>query len=90
MFAKLSLTSFIYEVLETFCFPNENVRSIFKKCGIEKVYISYVLTETGSTSLKFLFVCDPNSDMPVSKYREIIFEVITSSKVFERFESLHK
>ena len=26
MFAKLSLMSFIYEVLETFCFPDENVR----------------------------------------------------------------
>ena len=31
LFAKLSLMSFINEVLETFCFPYENVREIFKK-----------------------------------------------------------
>ena len=37
MFAKLSLMSFIYEVIETFCFPDENVREIFKKYRIERV-----------------------------------------------------
>ena len=37
MFAKLSLMSFIYKVLETFCFPDENVQAISKKYGIEKV-----------------------------------------------------
>ena len=29
MLAKLSLKSFIYDVIETFCFPEENVRGIF-------------------------------------------------------------
>ena len=31
MLAKLSLKSFIYDIIETFCFPEENVRGIFKK-----------------------------------------------------------
>ena len=31
MFAKLSLMSFIYEVIETFCFGDENVTEIVKK-----------------------------------------------------------
>ena len=39
MFAKLSLKSFIYDITETFCFPDENVRGIFKKYGIEWVEI---------------------------------------------------
>ena len=33
-FAKLLLMSFINEILEIFCFPDENVREIFKKYGI--------------------------------------------------------
>ena len=28
MFAKLSLMSFIYDILETFCFPDEKVKKI--------------------------------------------------------------
>ena len=90
MFAKLSLMSFIYEVLETFCFPDENVREIFKKYGIEKVEIYHILTDTDSTSLKFLFISDPNSETLEDKYREIIFEVITSSKICKRFNSSHE
>ena len=67
MFAKLSLMSFIYEILETFSFPDENVCSIFKKHGLEEVYIYHISTDTDSTSLKFLFICDLNSDTPESK-----------------------
>lgn len=66
MLGKVSLMSFTYEFLETFCFPEENSCSIFKKYGIEKVYIYHILTNTDST-LKFLFVCDPNSDMTEGK-----------------------
>ena len=90
MFAKLSIMSFIYEVLQTFCFPDENVHEIFKKYGIERVEIYHILTDTDSTSLKFIFISDPNSETPESKFREIIFEVITSSKIYERFDSSHK
>ena len=90
MFAKLSLMSFIHEVLETFCFPDENVQAIFKKCGIEKVETYHVLTDTDSSSLKFLFISDPNSETPESRFREIIFEVITTSKIYKRFDSSHE
>ena len=82
MFAKLSLKSFIYDIIETFCFPDDNVRGIFKKCGIKWVEIFLVLTDTDSTSLKFIFISDPNSEIPESKYRDIIFEIITSSQIY--------
>ena len=69
MFAKLSLMSFIYEVLETFCFPDEIVRAILNKYAIKKVGIYRILTDTDSTSLKFMFISDPNSQAPESKFR---------------------
>ena len=31
MYAKLSLKSFIYDLIETFCFPGEKVKEIFLK-----------------------------------------------------------
>ena len=65
MFAKLSLMSFIYEVLETFCFPDGNVRAILNK----KVGIYCILEDTDSTSLKFIFISDRNSQTPESKFR---------------------
>ena len=70
MFVKLSLKSFIYDIIETFCFPDENVRGIFKKYGIERVEIFRVLTDTDSTSLKFMFI----SDLTV-KYLKINLEI---------------
>ena len=81
IFAKLSLKSFIYDMIETFRFPNENIKEICKKHGIKRVKIFHVLTETDSTSLKFIFISDSNSEISESKYRTIIFEIITSSQI---------
>ena len=56
MFTKLSSMSFIYGMLETFCFPDEKVTKIYDKYLIEKVYMCHILTDTDSTSLQFLFI----------------------------------
>ena len=81
MFAKLSLKSFVCEIIETFCFPNEKTKQIFKKYQIEKVEIYHILSDTDSTSLKFVFISGPESEIPESKCREIIFEIVTSSDI---------
>ena len=86
MFAKLSLMSFIYEILETFCFPNKKIQEIYDKYSIEKVHIYHVLTDTDSTCLQFLFISNPKSNICQQKYREIIFEVIITSKIYDRFD----
>ena len=39
--------------------------------------------------MKFIFISGPESDIPESKYSEIIFEVVTSSDIYKRFDSLH-
>ena len=81
MFAKHSLKTFFYEIIEIFCFPNEETKQIFKKCQIEKVEVYHILTDTDSTSLKFVFISGPESEIPESKFREIIFEIVTSSDI---------
>ena len=90
MFANLSLMSFIYDMLETFCFPDEKVQKILQKYMIEKVYIYYVLTNTDSTCLKFPFVSEPKSHIYKKLYRDIIFERIIASEIYNRFDTSQK
>ena len=58
IFAKLSLKSFIYLLVELFHFPEENpiVASIYEKYNIEQIYYYQVLTDTGSTLIQFIIV----------------------------------
>ena len=55
MFAKLSLKSFIYSLVELLSFPEENliVAKIYDKYEIEQVLCYRVLTDRDSTSLQF-------------------------------------
>ena len=51
--------------------------------------IFHVLTDTDSTSIKFIFISDPNSKASESKFRNIIFEFIIASDIYKRFDSSH-
>ena len=86
MFAKLSRKSFIYDITDIFCFPKKRN----KKYLIEKVLIYHILTDTDSTALNFIFISDPNSDVPEETFRDIIFEVIISSDICKRFDTCHE
>ena len=52
---------------------------MFAKLSL-KSFIFHVLTDIDSTSLKVIFISDPNSDIHESKYKDIIFEIITTSQ----------
>ena len=65
-------------------------KKIYDKYLIEKVYIYHILTDTDSTSLQLLFVRDPASDKINKKYRDIIFEVIIASEIYNRFDTSHE
>ena len=90
MFAKISLKSFIYDLVETFYFPSQLVLDIYIKYKIEKIEINHILTDAASTALQFIIIYDPNSDTPEPKFRDIIFEVIVATKIYKRFDSSHK
>ena len=71
MFAKSSLMSFTYEMIETFCFPDKKVQEIYDKYLIEKVHFYHVLTDTDSACLQFLFISSSESNICETKYRDI-------------------
>ena len=60
---------------------------IYKKYLIEKVEIFHILTDTDSSTLKLVFISDPNSDVPEDKFRDINFEVIIATKIYKKFDT---
>ena len=56
MFAKVTLASFIYDVIDVFAFPNEYVRGIFYKDDIIKCCLYLIPTGTDTAPLFFVFV----------------------------------
>ena len=86
MFAKLSLKSFVYDMIDVFCFPNEEIRRIYDYYQFEKCFLYQNLTDTGSTSLLFTFICKFESFVAESEARDIIFKCLKKSKILNRLD----
>ena len=86
MFAKLSIKSFVYDTIDVFCFPNEDIKIIYDRYQIEKCFLYQNLTDTDSTSLFFIFICDFESILPESEARKVIFEYMIKSKILDRLD----
>ena len=82
IFTKLYLKSFIYDLIETFCFPQKEIVELYKKYLIEQAEILHIITSTDSTAIPFIFISDPDSDLSEEKFRDIIFEVMVKSKIY--------
>ena len=91
MFAKLSLKSFICSLVEMLSFPEENsiVAQMYDKYDIEKIVCCHVLTDTDSTSLQFVIICNPTSTYPKCDIHDILFEIFSSTEIRDRFDKSH-
>ena len=76
MFAKLSLKSFVYDMIDVFYFPDEEIRKIYDFYQIEKCFLYQNLTDTDSTSLFFNFICKLDCSVLESEARKIMYEDI--------------
>ena len=70
MFAKLSIKSFVYDMIYVFCFPNDNIQQIYDYYQIEKCFLYQNLTDTDSTSLFFNFICGLDCSVPESEAKK--------------------
>ena len=86
MFAKLSIKSFVYDIIDVFMFPDATVKKIYQKYDIENCIVEQNLTDTDSTSIFFIFICNLKSEIPENEARNIIFEVMLNSKLFHRLD----
>ena len=66
MFSKVSIKSFVYDLIDVFMFPNQEIQEIYQQYQVNKCYFYQNLTDTDSTSIFFVFICDLNSCSCVS------------------------
>ena len=88
MFAKLSLKSFIYSLVELLHFPEENptVAATYEKYKIDEINCYQILTDTDSTSIQFVVISDPSSTYREYDVRDILFEIFSKTEIRDRFD----
>lgn len=90
MFAKLSLASFVYNVLDVFCFPDQRVKDLLHKNKIIKYFVYLLLTNTYSAFLQFIFISYMERSVSKEGARKLMFEIAVGSKTFERLNRSHE
>ena len=86
MFKKVSIKSFVYDLIDIFMFPNQEIKEIYKKYQVEKCYIYQNVTDKDCTSILFVFICDLRCSVSEKDPSNIIFEVMLKSKIFDRLD----
>ena len=86
MFSKVSIKSFVYDLIDIFMFSTPKILKFYHKYDVDYCYLDQNLRDTDSTSMFFVFLCNLNSCLSENKARNIIFEVMLESKVFDRLD----
>ena len=55
MFSKVSIKSFVYDLIDVFMFPNQEIQEIYQKYQVDQCYVYQNLTGADSTSMYFCF-----------------------------------
>lgn len=79
MFSKTPLCSFVYDIIDVLYFAHEDktFKNIYEKYNFQKCFVYQNLTNTDSTSLFFILICNLNSQLNKQDRRKFIFEVLT-------------
>ena len=86
MFSKVSIKSFVFDLVDIFMFPDQEIQEIYQKYQVDKCYLYQNLADTDSISMLFLFICNLNCSVSEDKAKIIIFEVMLKSKIFDRLD----
>ena len=86
LFSKTSIQSFFSDLIDVFMFPDDVVKEIYEKYEIQKCFLFQNLTDTDSNSLFFIFICKLSCSVNEKTTRNIIFKLLTKSKVLNRLD----
>ena len=74
-------------MVDVFMYPEEEeLKKIFQKYKVKTCQLYQNLTDTDSTSLSFVFICNQSLEIGEKDSRKIIFEVMVTSKILSRLE----
>ena len=69
MFSKVSIKSFVYDLIDVFMFPDQEIRESYQKYQVDKCYLYQNITGTDSSSIFFVFICNSNCSLSKDKAR---------------------
>ena len=76
VFSKVSLKAFVYDLIDIFCFLDDEVEEIYARNNVIRCFIYLILTNTDSCSIQFLFINNLKSSITEEKARDLIFDII--------------
>ena len=82
MFSKVSIKSFVYDLIDVFCFPNEEIKD--HRRSIIECHIYLNLTDMDSCSIFFNFICKKECNIRETESGDWIFEILKRSKIIKR------
>ena len=86
IFAKFLLKSFLYVLIDVFCFPSEEVRRIYDQYYIIKCHLYLNLTSTDSCLMFFNFIYKDICNVKESESRKIVFEILKQLRISKRLD----
>ena len=82
--AKISLASFIYDCIGTFCFPNEETSLIYTCHKIVKVLPYLLMTNTDLGSFEFMVITEDSCDCGEREMRDILLRIFLDNNIQHR------
>ena len=84
--AKISLASFIYDCIDTFCFWNKETSLIYAHRKISKVLSYLLMTDTDSGSLEFIVIADNSCDYGEREMRDILLRIFLDNNIQHKLD----
>ena len=86
MFSKVSIKSFVYDLIDVFMFPTEETKKNLQWIQMRKGFAYQNLTDRDSTSIFFAFICNFLCSVNEKNSRKIIFKVLIWSKILQHLD----
>ena len=83
---KVSLVSFLYDCVDTFCFPNEKTQTISARHKIIKVLPYMLMTDTDSGSLEFIIIAEDSCVCGERGMRNILLKIFLDNDIHKRLD----
>ena len=88
MFTKASIISFVYDMIDVFCFPEDNskVQTIYDKHKIEKCFLYQQFNRHRQYIFTLCLYFNLNCQLNEKDSRNVTFEIMINSKIFTRLD----
>ena len=86
IYAKISLASFLYDCVDSFCFPNEKTQAICTRPKIIKVLLYLLMTDTDLGSLEFIIIAEDSCDCGEREMKDILLKIFLGNDIHKRLD----